>query len=43
MLGEARTLSALAGRKFRRVRAAVQFARAGIILIALAAATSVVA
>ena len=43
MLAEARTLSALAGRKFRRVRAAIQFARAGIILIALAAATSVVA
>lgn len=38
---EARTLAALAARKFGRVRAAVDCARAGIVLLALAAALTV--
>ncbi len=42
-LAEARTLSALAARKFTRVRAAVDCTYAGIILLTLAAATSVIA
>lgn len=42
-LDEARTLAALARRKFERVRNAVDCARAGITLLALAAAASIAA